>query len=95
MDPASALDAVRAVGITAGTIRAVSAQPLRGRDALDARGMVVAPGFIDLHQHAQDAAGYRVAVPDGTTTALQLEDGTMDVDRWYDARAGTCSSITA
>ncbi len=89
MDPASGLDAVRSVGITGGTIRAVSAQPLRGRDTLDARGMVVAPGFIDLHQHAQDPAGYRVEVLDGTTTALELEGGTVDVDRWYDERAGT------
>ena len=47
------------------------------------------PGFIDLHQHAQDAAGYRVEVLDGTTTALELEGGTVDIDRWYDARAGT------
>lgn len=89
MDPASGLDAVRAVGITGGTIRAVSTQPLQGRETLDARGMVVAPGFIDLHQHAQDTAGYRVAVLDGTTTALELEGGTVDIDRWYDARAGT------
>ncbi len=89
MDPASGLDAVRAVGITGATIRAVSAQPLHGRDTLDARGMVVAPGFIDLHQHAQDTAGYRVAALDGSTTVLELEGGTADIDRWYDARAGT------
>ena len=89
MDPASGLDAVRAVGITGSAIRAVSDQPLLGRETLDARGMVVAPGFIDLHQHAQDAAGYRVELLDGTTTALDLEGGTVDIDRWYSARAGT------
>ena len=89
MDPASGLEAPRNVGIAGGTIRAVTEQSLRGRDTLDARGMVVAPGFIDLHQHAQDAAGYRVEVLDGTTTALELEGGTVDIDRWYDARAGT------
>ncbi len=89
MDPASGLDATRTVGITGGTIRAVSEGPLQGRDTLDARGMVVAPGFIDLHQHAQSADGYRVAALDGTTTALELEGGTADVDRWYAARAGT------
>lgn len=88
MDPASGLDAERSVGITGGTIRTVTAQPLQGRDTLDARGMVVAPGFIDLHQHAQDTAGYRVEVLDGTTTALELESGTVDFDRWYDERAG-------
>lgn len=89
MDPASGLDAARSVGITRSTIRAVSAGSLTGKDTLDARGMVVAPGFIDLHQHAQDTVGYRVAVLDGTTTALELEGGTVDVDGWYAARAGT------
>ena len=52
MDPATGLDAVRSIGITDGTIRAIGTQPLVGRDTIDARGMVVAPGFIDLHQHA-------------------------------------------
>ena len=88
MDPASGLDAIRSVGVTHGAIRAVSTRTLRGRDTLDARGLVVAPGFIDLHQHAQDSAAYRVEVLDGTTTALELEGGTDDVDAWYDERAG-------
>ena len=89
MDPASSLDAVRFVGITGGTIRAISERPLQGRETLDARGMVVAPGFIDLHQHAQDPAGYRVEALDRTTTALELEGGTADLDRWYAERSGT------
>src|SRR5688500_20217343 len=53
MDPESGLDAVRHVGIRAGKVAAVSAQPLRGRDLVDAEGLVVAPGFIDLHAQAQ------------------------------------------
>lgn len=89
MDPASGLDAVRFVGITGGTIDAISERPLQGRETLDARGMVVAPGFIDLHQHAQDPVAYRVEALDGTTTALELEGGTADVDRWYAERSGT------
>jgi len=89
MDPASGLDGVRSLGIIGGSIRVVSEQPLTGDDTLDARGMVVAPGFIDLHQHAHDTAGYRVEVLDGTTTALELEGGTVDIDAWYDQRVGT------
>ncbi len=88
MDPASGLDAVRNVGVAGSTIQVIMDHSLRGRDTLDARGMVVAPGFIDLHQHAQDTAAYRVEVLDGTTTALELEGGTVDVDRWYEERDG-------
>src|SRR5947209_20248075 len=55
MDPESKLDAVRNIGITAGKVRAVSASPLSGRSTIDAAGLVVAPGFIDLHSHGQDA----------------------------------------
>ncbi|MEP6591991.1 MAG: amidohydrolase family protein [Gemmatimonadota bacterium] len=92
MDPASGLDSIRSVGISGGTIRILSASGLTGRDTLDARGMVVAPGFIDLHQHAQDSAAYRVEVLDGTTTALELEGGTADIDAWYAEREGRTPS---
>ena len=91
IDPASGFDAVRHVGITGGVIRAISAQRLNGRTTIDASGLVVAPGFIALHQHAQrtvNPAVDKLKVMDGVTTALELEVGTDDVDRWYDARAG-------
>jgi N-acyl-D-aspartate/D-glutamate deacylase len=91
IDPASGLDDVRHVGIIDGVIRAISAQRLNGRTTLDASGLVVAPGFIDLHQHAQrtiNPAVDKLKVMDGVTTALELEVGTDDIDRWYDARAG-------
>src|SRR5579859_4920263 len=88
MDPASKLDAVRNVGIRGGVIRAVSAQPLRGKSTLDARGLVLAPGFIDLHSHGQDAENYRYKAMDGVTTALELEIGVADIDRWYAERQG-------
>src|ERR1700761_3195032 len=53
MDPESGLDEVRNVGITGGKIRAISTEPLKGKSMLDAKGLVVAPGFIDLHEHGQ------------------------------------------
>ena len=58
MDPASNLDAVRYVGIRAGKIAAVSESPLRGKTTVDARGLVVSPGFIDLHSHGQTPENY-------------------------------------
>ena len=59
MDPASGLDAVRNIGIRGGKIAAISTAPLRGRTVLDAKGLVVAPGFIDLHSHGQTPENYR------------------------------------
>jgi N-acyl-D-aspartate/D-glutamate deacylase len=91
IDPDSGLDAVRHVGISGGIIRAVAAEPLSGRTVVDASGLVVAPGFIDLHQHAQptvNAVVDALKAMDGVTTALELEVGTDDIDRWYAARAG-------
>src|SRR6476620_1648300 len=49
IDPASGLDGIRNVGITGGRIAQVSTSALRGRSTVDARGLVVAPGFIDVH----------------------------------------------
>jgi N-acyl-D-aspartate/D-glutamate deacylase len=88
MDPESGTDAVRHVGLTAGKIAAVSAEPLRGRATIDARGLVVAPGFIDLHAHGQNDENYALRAADGVTTALELEIGAGDVDRFYAEREG-------
>ena len=88
MDPESGLDAIRHVGVTDGTVRALSTTPLKGRATLDASGLVVSPGFIDLHQHGQTPEDYRRKAADGVTAAFELEVGTDDIDRWYDARAG-------
>jgi dihydroorotase len=88
IDPESNTDAIRHVGISGGVVRAVSATPLQGRASIDARGLVVAPGFIDLHQHGQTPADYVRKAADGVTTALELEVGTANVDAWYAEREG-------
>ncbi len=88
IDPESRLDAVRNVGIRGGRIAAISATPLRGRQTIDARGLVVSPGFIDLHAHGQDDENYRLFALDGVTTALELEAGTADVPAFYAEREG-------
>jgi len=88
MDPESSLDAVRNVGIRNGKIEAVTSQPIKGRTAIDAKGLVVAPGFIDLHQHGQIPENYRAQVMDGVTSSLELEVGVPDINAWYAERAG-------
>lgn len=88
MDPESGLDAVRNVGIRGPSIAAISERPLQGRTTIDAKGLVVAPGFIDLHSHGQDAENYRYKARDGVTTALELEVGVSPVTPWYAAREG-------
>jgi len=88
MDPASGLDAVRQIGIRGDKIAAISAEPLHGQTVLDAKGLVVAPGFIDLHSHGQTPENYRFKAMDGVTTALEMEVGVSPVPAWYTAREG-------
>src|SRR6202041_2264528 len=59
MDPESGLDAVRNMGISGGKIRAMSSSPLQGKATMDAKGLVVAPGFIDMHEHGQEPRNYQ------------------------------------
>jgi dihydroorotase len=88
LDPASNLDAIRDIGIRSGKIAAVSAAPLEARTTIDAAGLVVAPGFIDLHSHGQTPENYRFKARDGVTTALEMEVGVSPVPEWYRAREG-------
>ena len=88
IDPASKLDGIRSIGITGHRIAAISAGPLAGRVTVDVKGLVITPGFIDLHAHGQDSVSSRLQARDGVTTALELEGGTEDVPRWYREREG-------
>lgn len=87
IDPESGLDAIRNIGISKGAIQSISEKSLRGRTTVLATGLVVAPGFIDLHSHGQDDENYRFKAMDGVTTALELEVGTGNADQWYAQRA--------
>ena len=86
MDPESGFDQVANVGIVGDRIDAVSDRPLRGARTIDASGLIVAPGFIELHTHGEDSLNYRYRAMDGITTMLDTERGTVDVDGWYAAR---------
>jgi N-acyl-D-aspartate/D-glutamate deacylase len=88
MDPETGLDAVRNVGIRDGKIVRISSETLSSRRVIQAAGLVVAPGFIDLHQHGQELESQQVKALDGVTTALELEIGVPNVTRFLKAKAG-------
>jgi N-acyl-D-aspartate/D-glutamate deacylase len=88
MDPETGLDAVRNVGIRDGRIARISAKKLNGRQVIHADGLMVAPGFIDLHQHGQEPASQRVKAFDGVTTALEMEIGVPDVAAFLKYKEG-------
>src|SRR5713101_8864540 len=75
IDPANGRDEIADIGFADGKVAAVGSDlPLRGSEIIDARGLIVVPGLIDLHTHVYwggtslgvDAA--LVAQRSGTTT---------------------------
>ncbi len=83
IDPETGLDGVRDVGISDGRIAAVAADRLAGDVIVDVSNRVLAPGFIDVHSHAQTVTGLRLQALDGVTTALELEAGALPVRTAY------------
>ncbi len=88
IDPDTGLDAVRHLGIRDGRIAVVSEKPLNGATVIAAEGLVVSPGFIDLHAHGQTNAANEYQAHDGVTTALELEVGVPSVEGYLKERTG-------
>src|SRR6478736_8217130 len=88
IDPETGLDAVRNVGITQGKIKKISTDALEGKRVISAKGLVVAPGFIDLHQHDLNQESQRLKSLDGVTSALEMEIGKPDVAAFLRSKDG-------
>ncbi|NMM48319.1 amidohydrolase family protein [Marinigracilibium pacificum] len=101
MDPETMYDGIANVGVKDGRIAVITKDKITCKETIDATGLVVAPGFIDTHFHAQDAFATKMAVAGGVTTGMDLEAGSSRVGDWYDRRAkegwqvnyGTTSSM--
>ena len=88
IDPESGLNEIRNVAITQGTIVAITSEALKGKRQINAQGLIVSPGFIDLHAHGQDPFGAKLQAQDGVTSQLELERGVYPVAPWYLSREG-------
>jgi len=84
MDPETKLNAVRNVGVKGGKIIVITKDKISGKQSINAKGHVVAPGFIDMHDHNTEVPfGQKLALRDGVTTPMELEAGIYPVDTWY------------
>src|SRR5919199_1028248 len=74
IDPANCAEAARDLLIEDGTIRAIDKPGsfgVTGDPGIDARGLMVAPGFIDLHVHLREPGyEYKETVLTGTQAAV-------------------------
>ena len=87
IDPQTGFDAVADVAVAGGRIAAIDRDLGAGARVIDAGGLVVAPGFIDLHAHGQSLPADRMQAFDGVTTSLELEAGAPPVAAWYAQQA--------
>lgn len=88
MDPETGLDAIRNVGIRGDRIVEISAATLLAKEIVDVSGLVVAPGFIDLHVHGMTPKAHEYQAHDGVTTALELEGGILFLREWLANKVG-------
>ena len=88
MDPETKFDKVSNVGIKDGKIVKITTEKITGKETVDAKGHVVAPGFIDTHTHSSNKFAIKMSMMDGVTTGLDLEAGALNIAAWYEREAG-------
>ena len=86
IDPETKLDTIKNVGIVNNRIAQISSEPLKGKEMIDVTGLVVAPGFIDLHVHGRSNVEQEYKLHDGVTTMLELEWGIEFLAQWYESK---------
>ena len=89
IDPASGVDQVKSIYLRDGLIVDATGGPEDGFETIDARGLVVAPGLIDLHVHLREPgqaaketieSGARAAAAGGFTSVVCMPNTSPAAD---------------
>ena len=97
IDPASGFDSVAGVGISGSTVAAISvdpdAPPLQAARTIDATGLVVSPGFIDILSYSPNGYGEWYKLADGVTTNLGMHGLDNRAENWFAAHPDGSSPV--
>lgn len=85
-DPASGTYRAYNVLVRGDRIAAITEDAVEAERVIDARGLVVAPGFVDiLASLPPSREPQRYKVMDGVTTVVSMHGGPVDIPGWYRA----------
>ena len=94
VDPASGTDRVVSILIRGDRIIAITEDAIVADRTIDATGLVVAPGFIDiLATPSPNREPQRYKIKDGVTTVVQMHGGPVAIEQYYSAMAATGSLV--
>ena len=71
------------IGINGSKIERITQEELSGITEINADGLVISPGFIDLVSYDPNHVGIEFKVFDGVTSNLAMHGGTEDAASWY------------
>ena len=114
IDPASGVDSPRDLLLRSGRVAAVEApgvlKDVKVKERIDAAGMIVAPGLVDVHVHLREpgqtykesiATGTAAAAAGGFTTVVAMpntvpvNDSVASLEWMLDAARGACVKLFA
>jgi dihydroorotase len=114
VDPASDIDAERDVLLRHGRVAAVEApggfKGVKAKETIDAAGMIVAPGLVDVHVHLREPGQtYKESIATGTAAAaaggftsvvampntVPVNDSVAGLEWMLDAARGACVKLFA
>jgi N-acyl-D-aspartate/D-glutamate deacylase len=89
IDPETGLDKIINVGIKGTQIEQISEKEIKAKKTINISGLVLSPGFIDIHVHGTTLAEHQYQIHDGVTTALEMEMGVESIEEFISKRTGS------